>query len=98
MDRVVSEASLPRSSPYRTAAHVANTRPRERRDPLEIAQRVALRIVLVWALLRVASAALTGLDFEVILAGALAITTFRLAAAHHSTGTGAISAAETPEL
>jgi hypothetical protein len=57
---------------------VAATRQRETSDPLEVAQRVALRIALGLALLRVASAAVIGLEFEVILAGAIAVMTLRV--------------------
>jgi hypothetical protein len=62
---------LPLSSPYRSAPPVAA---HETPDPLGIAQRVAGRLVLGWALLRVGACSLKGLDLEGFVALVIVVT------------------------
>ena len=69
----MSRAAFPVPSPYRTPATV----PQEAPDPLGVALRLAKRLVVGWALLRVGVSAMKGLDLQGFLALVIVVTAFK---------------------
>ncbi len=64
---------LPTANPYRIPGVAAPAAP----DPLGAAQRVANRLVVAWALLRVGVCTMKGLDLEGFLALVIVVTAVR---------------------
>jgi hypothetical protein len=65
---------LPLPSPYRISAPHIAVSPHEAADPMGIAQRVANRFLLGWAVLRVAVCTVRGLDLEGFVALVIVVT------------------------
>jgi hypothetical protein len=69
----MSRAVLSLANPYRIAGVVSCEAP----DPLGVAQRIANRLVLGWAILRVGVCTVKGLDLEGLIALVIVVTALK---------------------